>query len=366
MKVSLLGGMAALFPNAKAQDAPCRPFRLHAGVRLPTSEERRQADAKTSPAFDNIRGEIEATLALHGTSVDWNGEFWKCVRPYLKLDRDGDGLSDWTVSIDAAPSPVLIPLDPDLDGDGVENLFDVAPNDARLGSITPKGLPPHLVARDAETRALQLRIYERYGLVAVDNSDAHSPGVLRTVDELLEGLPEIMRQARGLRLLFAFAGHDARHDQAAYHRQMRALSLGGRKSYPDRLDAAARAELLHTLAHEIGHAVLFDLVGPAELQNFASHQAGWRDVFAERPETSLLGPAFFRPFPRRSVSTPAPLSPYAKRNLHEWFAEAYAATALKRLIARGRLDASQVRQRGIERLDENTENWVKRLADFDG
>lgn len=47
-----------------------------------------------------------------------------------------------------------------------------------------------------------------------------------------------------LKIVYAFAGHDAQNNKAAYHHQMKAVSIGGRLSYSENLRPWQKKSLL--------------------------------------------------------------------------------------------------------------------------
>jgi hypothetical protein len=63
----------------------------------------------------------------------------------LLQDSDADTTPDWTNIVDGRRSAVLIPLDQDIDGDGVTNILDAQPFFRSTHDRSTTGeLPPHL------------------------------------------------------------------------------------------------------------------------------------------------------------------------------------------------------------------------------
>lgn len=276
-----------------------------------------------------------------------------CLAHYMKQDTNGDQKPDWTAVIDGRFSTLLFPFDEDIDGDGIENVLDPDPFDAKVqGSLSHNGIPPHLRMLDSRG-PLQLSLFKEFGIIAVDQSDRHTKSVLQTLLDLLRyGLPHgLVRHLPRLKYIYASDLHDAEVNVAAYHYQIKTLTIGGEESYGDEpLSRSMRQELLGTLAHEIGHAVLLQLFTAEELKRVATRHGGWVQDFS--PETraieTLFDSFFFSPHPLMqdsrtdSVEKPSLLpagfpSQYALTNVHEWFAESFAAYALQELGRKGHL-----------------------------
>src|SRR4029077_5876655 len=113
----------------------------------------------------------------------------------------------------------------------------------------------------------QKELFREFKILAIDHPDLHSPEVLKELLFLLRhGFPPgTMKDLKDIRYLFAFSGHDPQENSAAYHRVAHAISVGGIKSFNHPLPLAGRIHLLGTLAHEIGHAFVFENMSPGEL-----------------------------------------------------------------------------------------------------
>lgn len=287
----------------------------------------------------------------------------ECVSHYEKLDQDKDGIADWSANIDGRLSVILYPADEDMDGDGTENLFDPAPLNPKISDpkLSSDGIPEHLLLEAGEKRRLQSALYRRFKILAIDHTDEHSLGVLKAMLTLLDaGLPEKTLQSMGgLRVLYAFKGHDPYVNIAAYHRTAKALSIGGESSYGDgELTLDRMRRVLATLSHEIGHAFLFENVTVDELRNVGSKYGKWKtDEDPTIQNDGFYSKVFFKPHPllksarlgKKSDSEGQEFisrekwkelnitSEYAMTNLHEWFADAFAAMVMQRLGPKGHL-----------------------------
>lgn len=318
----------------------------------------------------------------------------ECLKYYEEMDLDEDGIPDWTSRVDGRISTVLYPNDNDMDGDGIENVLDLAPlnRDAPGVKGHPEALPSHL-RMWGEVGRLQSQLFHRYRIIAINHTDQHAPGVLRAFLLILEkGLPEHLSKPmenQSVRYLYAFKGHDAHVNIAAYHKQMRALSIGGVESYGrGPLSETVRLQVLATLAHEMGHAFLFDHVSALELSEISRLYGSWGKSMPPHEPTDLLDPVFFQPHPWRKEMQEALqkmrrrfkqigkslveslsfvkkdewrsanlTSQYATTNTHEWFADAFAAQILNRLGERGEL-GSNWKERLVKPPDVGGAYWV--------
>lgn len=282
----------------------------------------------------------------------------RCALPWLSRDTDGDGTPDWSALVSGRPSTVLIPFDEDIDGDGLPNLLDAAPFRAditRKQNIrvepTTNEVPRHLRLAGA-ARAPQAALYREFGVLAIDHTDSHVAEALTAALDLLRlAVPRgLVGPGSSVRVLYAFKGHDLRHEIAAYHRELGAISVAGRQSIPPEFSARDRSRWLAAFAHELGHAFVFDRLGGMELDRVAGQFGGWQaETHGNSPD--LLSAPFFRAHPLRRFVAQIPetaadalrftederlrqvslVSQYAADNPHEWFAEAFAAHLLKRL-----------------------------------
>lgn len=205
----------------------------------------------------------------------------------------------------------------------------------------------------------QEALYREFGLLALDHSDEHASSVL---DELLlvlrEGLEPGTRLPREVKVVYAFKGHDRIVDIAAYHRQAGALSIGGVHAYGEgTLDPHDRMRVAAAFAHELGHAIVFARLTGLELSEIGRRFGHWSNVPTDEKAPSLLSKSLLEPHPLQGLmrlgsrstdesrsfvqlslwSMTNLTSEYAGTNLHEWFADAFAASVLHRLGEKGRL-----------------------------
>ena len=326
--------LAGLFPPALADGPVCRVFRVHMSAEVP---------APPQPG------------SLAEKNLD------ACIAHYTRLDLNRNGVPDWTARYDGRTSDVLYPNDEDLDGDGIANVLDPeplrkSPKSAATGIGI--GIPTHLAMTD-ERAAIQARIHSEFGIIAIDHTDRHSLSGLEALEEVLRhALPaEARLKLKSVRYVYAFSGHDSSVNIAAYHRQAMAISIGGAQAHGDDDGTErSRTRLKAAIAHELGHAFLFDEVGAKELGVIASRFGHWQTVIGDSKLSSLTDDArLFRTHPLRALARLARpkgernfttlglwreanlVSEYATTNVHEWFADAFAATLLHRLGEKGRL-----------------------------
>lgn len=189
---------------------------------------------------------------------------------------------------------------------------------------------------------LRRALEEEFGLKAEDKTDRHSPRVLHNLLLLLrEGFPSgSMRSLSSLRSFYAYAGHDTRYDLAAYHEKEKAISIGGAAVWSGK--EATDFLILSTLAHEIGHAWVFGKLSAPELARLGEEEGGWIKLPGSE---GLKAEAFLAGHPNPAAAGLSITSKLASRNVHEWFADAFAAAAMHRLGEKGLLG----------------ENWKKKL-----
>jgi hypothetical protein len=391
----------------------CEPFRIYFQAEIPSppfkSDERGTDFDNESHKFkteNELVSEIDRLLPHQNFAdlymkesphrLDDNSStksiLWlKCVYHYVRMDINGDGTADWTPVVDGRLSDSLLPNKADLNGDGIENLWDPHPlqplilkptrslnqapkaskaSKSEHRSIRSRTLPKHLLSKLAPIE--QSALFREFHLISVDHTDTHSPFVLRELLLILrKGLPSSgnITNTRimppkfmpfpNLRTIYAFKGHDDEFDIAAFHPQLKALSIGGIASYGlTRPDREKRIHILAALAHELGHAFLFAHISSVELKLIGKKYGHW--PFDERASSNLgplTDPAFLEPHPllalmglgERNESESQNFikltlwnktnltSEYAATNLHEWFADAFAASVLLQLGESGYL-----------------------------
>ncbi|HTL13192.1 MAG TPA: hypothetical protein VL588_11930 [Bdellovibrionota bacterium] len=346
---------------------PCRTFRVHHGADPPATW---PGPGKIAPASEAVLLEKFAGVpGYSGFASEYrrwrneNPDAWtqaeraawlECVLFYAHQDTDHDGVPDWGAWVDGRPSRVLYPLDDDADGDGISNILDSDPYKKSVGAAPVPGVVPlHLRDPRPEVAALQARLYSTYGILAVNHTDDHSPELLADLLELLDGVfsAALIRSLTEFKILYAFAGHDSQSDIAAFHVEAHAISVGGMQAYPVEAPprrGARHVAILSALAHEMGHAFVFSRLTPADLSDLGARYGGWGPV-ALGPTDTFLSPVFLT---RRPAGGAPPPSTYALSNLHEWFAEAFAAAALRALGV----------ERGPERVPAGFSRWFRSAA----
>ena len=255
-----------------------------------------------------------------------------CMDYYLSWHHEVGGKPEWTAMVDHRLSRVMYPIDID-----------------KVTGIDPKSqgkapVPVHFKFSDHEASDLQKQLLSEFGVLAINHTDEHSPFVLKELLFLLRnGIgKKLTRGLPSLHYLFAFSGHDPKKEIAAFHYQMKAISVGGMSSYPAGTDSAnlsaeSRMDLLLALAHEIGHAFIFDHVSPRELIQVARDFGHWNLPSSDPAPKTLYDEVFFQPMSKPSRSIENLTTEYAANNIHEWFAEAFAAKVLLDLGEAGRL-----------------------------
>ncbi len=265
----------------------------------------------------------------------------KCILYYVTLPGAASGESNWTAIIDEQPSQTLFPTR--------LNLPDLQ-----------TGIPESLRVRP-ELVQLQNRLFKRHGIIALDHTDQHASGILRSLLLLLDHafVPGFSQQLPSFKFLYAFSGHDDQIDRGAFHQKAHAISVGGRLSYPEiNLPGLRKIRILSTLAHEIGHAFLFDVLTPRELREITRRFLDWQLPEGATQE-DFFSEIFLQPFPEMLARHPRAslVSEYATTNVHEWFAEAFSAAALNRLARQGWLAGDWQRQLARD-AQARAEGWV--------
>jgi hypothetical protein len=284
-----------------------------------------------------------------------------CRAYYESMDLNKNGVPDWTSQVEGRTSNVLYPADIDMDGDGVENVFDPDPLDPFTPGSSAKvsGLPFHL-KMDGTRGLIQAKLHKEFGIIAIDHTDKHAESTLEVLLLLLrEGLTQKVRaRLSSVKYVYAFLLHDPHVNIAAYHRQMNAISIGGEKSYgTGPLDQTRKVAVLSSFAHEFGHAFIFDTMSPPELHSVGAQYGKWEAPPETETASSLFDRSFFRNHPFRKKARlktkeevakkefvsrevwreSSLVSEYATKNLHEWFADSFAAGIIHRLGEAGHL-----------------------------
>lgn len=337
----------------------CSLFRVHNSVSLPAAPQIEMPKTFSKdweqlliekigrvPTQNHFPKIYQSWLKSHAFDLTESERYqWlHCVDHFIHLDTNKNGIPDWTAIVQEQPSQVLYPNDPDQDGDGIPNVLDADPlHDEsamkQTALLTEKKMqtqfeiPAHLKILRPDVGVLQNELFKKFKIIAIDHTDQHSAFVLNELLFLLQnGFPPNF-QLKNLRIIYAFAGHDPSRNIASYHLQAEAMSVGGFFSYGLKpFSAQKKIDLLVTLAHEIGHAVLFEKLTPKKLMNAAVKFAQWPS--SDNTE-SFFAPIFFQ---AHLLSHGKNLvSQYSVTNQHEWFAESMSASILTKLGRKGLL-----------------------------
>ncbi|MGZ3694966.1 MAG: hypothetical protein ACXWQO_12440 [Bdellovibrionota bacterium] len=192
----------------------------------------------------------------------------------------------------------------------------------------------------------QEQLSRKYGIKAVDQTDEHSPAVLQNFLFLLDQAfsPAFVRSLKNLQYIYAYAGHDQTYDIAAFHPGAMAISIGGKSTY-EKIGAVPDIFIITSLAHEMGHAFLLEKLSPSELRELSEKFGGWAPVFKGNSPADFYAKEFFTFHPSFGAGGELAFgekkncicSRLAKKNIHEWFAEAFAGTILNELGKKGAL-----------------------------
>lgn len=276
-----------------------------------------------------------------------------CIRKYIFTDSDGDGVADWTAVVDGRPSRILLPLDPDLDGDGLENLRDPDPYHGSAPARPPP-FPTHLQLTGLEGE-WQRRLWQDFGVVAIDHTDQNSSAVLKVFFAVLklESFGHWRQRSKLFDRIYAFVSHRPGEKIAAYHPELRAISVPGRQSYiGEELKRGEERHLMAAVLHELGHALMWGTVSAPELVDQAHQLAKWRVT----PSLALSDPQLLTPFRGPALRF---VSAYARTNVHEWFAESFAAY----IWDQENLDAKYGRAFPRGQLSVSLKSWIKQLLE---
>lgn len=324
--------------------ADCAPFRVYKDANVPVPPKislpanfendweqnflRKIGKIKTQEEFPTIFNNfiIEHKQVTENDRYRW----LTCVLFYVSQDTNGNGFPDWTAIIDNQPAKVLYPGEDDIDGDGITNILDPDPlSKDRFSKLNPNEIPAHLKINDESQEIL----FREFGVLAINHTDEHSPALLKELVNLLRhGFTEKwVKNLKNLKYVYAFLGHDSEHKIAAYHWNAKALSVGGIHAYKKDLSTEQKTELKAALAHEIGHAALLEKLSVNELAEAGKKFGGW-NLSQEVSPVSFYAKIFFAPYSfGRDYKKNNIVSAYALTNIHEWFADSFAAHVVNKL-----------------------------------
>ncbi len=333
--------------------AACSPFKVHLSAPLPAAPNLELPQVLPDAWEEKLPAKISgrsghADFAKHyktwvarsprAKTAEERWQWLTCLEHYTSLDSNKNGVPDWSAISDRMPATSLFPQDPDQDGDGVLNVLDSNPlTPSETAAADASGIPVHLRITRPETTDLQVKLFREFGILAIDHTDKHSPEVLAEFLFLLrKGFSKKFISSLNLKYIYAFAGHDPGGTAAAYHWQARALSVAGLHSYKGTgMTDEIRLDLLSSLSHEVGHAVLFDKLTTRELSKISADYSGWKPVSNAEIKDEFYSPVFFQALPADTGKNI--VSQYAMKNRHEWFAESFAASVINKLGHTGTL-----------------------------
>ncbi|MCA9686647.1 MAG: thrombospondin type 3 repeat-containing protein, partial [Myxococcales bacterium] len=138
--------------------------------------------------------EVEELRRLFGNDLE--------LLAYATRDSDGDGVLDYRISEYRGK---FFEGDIDLDGDGVRNVYDIAPYDPKVGGVDTDGdgipdligsfadrdgdgIPDHLDWSPRKPEALatiQSRLFRDFGVILVERSARFTPEMVQAADDAL-------------------------------------------------------------------------------------------------------------------------------------------------------------------------------------
>ena len=249
-----------------------------------------------------------------------------CFTTILKKDTDQDGIPDWRY--DARFGEILLPWDSDLDDDGVLNPLDAHPLEARLmDQVSPFQLPRHLLVeaqtrQGQRTRRQQKLLFDETGLYTIVYGPASALRILTILRDLFSrALPTgAARKLSHLRYIYILNANKSSPQDGLFLEPLQAIIIRS-------VTEQTLKTVYQTLAHEIGHAVIFSMLSPEALATLAQKVGGWK--LPLMPD-SFYEPSLMKHFSGSGTISSFP-SAYSYTNIHEWYAENFAHFILYRL-----------------------------------
>lgn len=345
-----LGLLFIRIEEAKASKSSCVRFRVHLKADLPDIDNNK--NDKQTP----LPSDLEISVNLWKDKIEFlkndeDRENWlQCIRHYIFIDTDKNGIPDWTALVDGRPSKVLFPLDPDIDGDGIPNILD--PNPYGDKDETSKEIIPSHLSISGEKGRWQKKLWSEEGVLAVNHTNKHIPDTLATLYSILQlrSLRNWKKEVRGFNVLYAFNNRNLKTVSAAYHPSASAISIPGEFSFKNkRFLKRQKCQFVSSILHEMGHALLLGAVTANELGEKARQLSEWE--LPNSVNDNIFNPVFFSPImkPRKNF-----VSNYSKTNVHEWFAESFAAY----IWERESLDALYCRAFEGKRVSKDFNKWL--------
>jgi hypothetical protein len=219
-------------------------------------------------------------------------------------------------------------------------------------------------------------LFKDYGIRVLPGDTEQSPEVLHSLIFLLKNTlsMESVHKLASFRFIKASADKNLTEEISSFDLEERSIIVPGIS-----LDSAFRGnpknriKIIAALAHEIGHAFLFQNISAQELTYIADHFGGWSHSHCQnRAPSSVRSDCFFQHHPKfsRECSYRSGLdhvslemrennitSEYALEDIHEWFAESFAAYLLSRLGEKGLLGGDW-KQRLVLVPENKKEYWI--------
>lgn len=268
----------------------------------------------------------------------------------LQQDVDGDGIQDWSMTLDGREALWLMPANPDLDGDGCPNAWDASP----LGANQPIAFQ--------QSRHTVREVGFHSPIVAFVGTNPREATIFTEFAAMMDlALPHFRWETLTMlhALMWLPIANETAHSDvgprnlAHYSPQLRAILLS-----PNLLTASQSA-VRQTLAHELGHALVFSYLTGADLAEMASRIGPWKTIKSDslwNPQLLQTHPLRHAPLEVRQTLRNAPTR-RSLDNRHEWAAEILAAelmarTELGTAAPSPLLDEILPRARTTQRLNE--------------
>ena len=158
------------------------------------------------------------------------------------------------------------------------------------------------------------------------------------------------KEVRGFNVLYAFGHRGLNSEAAAYHPTAHAISIPGKRGLGiNRLSKIQKCKFVSSILHELGHALLFEIVTADELREKAIQLGRWN--LPTLSDGDIWSTIFFGPTngPQEEF-----VSEYAQTNVHEWFAESFAAYIWQKEL----LDSHSCQAFKAQHLSNQLKQWL--------